>query len=108
MAEGAGGGGGGLLNKVLIGEAPSRGLYLPFLTEEVPLSYYLPLTNGISFTYLGYNFASSETQGQIVGARESLKGRKNKARRKVQNGEKSPWGQSLIRPVPNGRRRSGF
>jgi len=51
---------------------------------------------------------SSETQGQIVGARESLNGRKNMARRKVKNGEKSPWGQCLVRPVPNGRRRSGF
>ena len=39
--------------------------------------------------------ASSETQGQIVGARESLNGRKNMARRKVKNGEKSPWGQVL-------------
>ena len=36
--------------------------------------------------------ASSETQGQIVGERESLNGRKNMARRKVKNGEKSPWG----------------
>ena len=26
------------------------------------------------------------------------------ARRKVKNGEKSPWGQCLTRPVPNGRR----
>ena len=52
--------------------------------------------------------ASSETQGQIVGARESLNGRKNKARRKEKNGEKSPWGQCLTRPVPNGRRRSVF
>ena len=73
------------------------------------------------FNYLGpipYNFffffipsrfhASSETQGQIVGARESLNGRKNMARRKVKNGEKSPWGQCLTRPVPNGRRRSAF
>ena len=51
---------------------------------------------------------SSETQGQIVGSRESLDGRKNKARRKVKKGEKSPWGQCLTRPVPNGRRRSGF
>ena len=51
---------------------------------------------------------SSETQGQIVGARESLNGRENVARRKVKNGEKSPWGQCLTRPVPNGRRRSGF
>ena len=32
---------------------------------------------------------SSETQGQIVGARESLNGRENMARRKVKNGEKS-------------------
>ena len=51
---------------------------------------------------------SSETQGQIVGAMESLNGRKNMARRKVKNGEKSPWGQCLTRPVPNGRRHSGF
>ena len=50
----------------------------------------------------------SETQGQIVGARESLNGRENVARRKLKNGEKSPWGQCLTRPVPNGRRRSGF
>ena len=51
---------------------------------------------------------SSETQGQIVGARESLNGWKNMARRKVKNGEKSPWGQCLTRLVPNGRRRSAF
>ena len=54
------------------------------------------------------NSPSSETQGQIVGARESLNGRENMARRKVKNGEKSPWGQCLTRPVPNGRRRSAF
>ena len=28
--------------------------------------------------------------------------------RKVKNGEKSPWGECLITPVPNGRRRSAF
>ena len=33
--------------------------------------------------------SSSETQGQTVGARESLNGRKNKALRKVKNGGKS-------------------
>ena len=55
-----------------------------------------------------YSGTSSETQGQIVGARESLKGQKNVARRKVKNGEKSPWRQCLTRPVPNGRRCSGF
>ena len=52
--------------------------------------------------------SSSETQGQIVGTRESLHGWENVARRKVKNGEKSPWGQCLTRPVPNGRRCSGF
>ena len=52
--------------------------------------------------------ASSETQGQILGARESLNGRKNMARRKVKNDEKSPWGQCLPRPIPNGRCRSAF
>ena len=51
---------------------------------------------------------SSETQGQIVGAKESLNGRENMARRKVKNGEKSPWGQCLTKAVPNGRRRSDF
>ena len=45
--------------------------------------------------------ASLETQGQIVGARESLNGPKNMARRKKKkNGEKSPWGQCLTRKVP--------
>ena len=52
--------------------------------------------------------SSSETQGQIMEARESLNGRENMAQRKVKNGEKSPWGQCLTRPVPNGHRRSGF
>ena len=51
---------------------------------------------------------SSETQGQIVLAAERLNGLKNMARRKVKNGEKSPWGQCLTTPVPNGRRRSDF
>ena len=54
------------------------------------------------------NHSSSETQGQIVGARESLNGRENMARRKVKNGEKSPWGQCLTRPVPNSHCRSDF
>ena len=54
------------------------------------------------------NKSSSETQGQIVGARGSLNGRKNMARRKIKNGEKSPWRQCLTRPVPNGCRRSAF
>ena len=58
-----------------------------------------------------YSGTSSETQAQIVGARESLNGGGgggNMARRKVNKGEKSLWGQCLTRPVPNDRRRSGF
>ena len=38
---------------------------------------------------ISYLTSTSETKGQIVGARESLNGRKNKAGRKVKNGEKS-------------------
>ena len=62
--------------------------------------------------------ASLETQGQIVGARESLNGPKNMARRKkkerreeplgTMSYQKSSLGQCLTRPVPNGRRRSAF
>ena len=37
---------------------------------------------------------SSETQGQIVGTRESLNARKNMTRRKVKNGEKKINGSS--------------
>ena len=53
-------------------------------------------------------YTSSETQGQIVRASESLNGQKNMARRKVKNGEKGLWGQCLTRPVPIGRRHSDF
>ena len=46
--------------------------------------------------------------GADSGNEAKSNGRKNVARRKVKNGEKNPWGQCLIRLVPNGRRRSGF
>ena len=65
-------------------------------------------TGSFNFKSLTGKISSSETQGQIVGARESLNGRENMAQRKVKNGEKSPWGQCLTRPVPNSRRRSAF
>ena len=71
-------------------------------------SIYLLICLLLWFLWCYWILASLETQGQIVGARESLNGRKNMARRKVKNGEKSPWGQCLTRPVPNGRRGSGF
>ena len=66
-----------------------------------------PFTRSATVPGLSSSFhSSSETHGQIVGTRESLNGRKNVARRKVKNGEKSPWGQCLARLVPNGRRSS--
>ena len=81
--------------------------------ETVP--QYISTQHRVTDTSLTLNFKmantfypSSETQGQIKGARESLNGRKNMTRRKVKNGEKSPWGQCLTRPVPDGRRCSGF
>ena len=39
---------------------------------------------------------------------KSKRAEKYMARRKVKNGEKSPWGQCLTRPVPNSCRHSGF
>ena len=41
---------------------------------------------------------SSEARGQIVGARESLNGRKNMAQRKVKNGEKSTFLRAIFFP----------
>ena len=43
-----------------------------------------------------------------MGTRESLNGRKNMARRKVKNGEKSPWGQCVFLPNQNAERRRPF
>ena len=48
------------------------------------------------FVYPFGQVSSSETQGQIVGTRESLNGRKNMTRRKVKNGEKSSSRRSLL------------
>ena len=56
------------------------------------------------------SIASSETQGQIVGVRESPYGREKMARTKlkVTNEEENPWGQCFTRPVPDSRGRSGL
>ena len=59
-------------------------------------------------SWLPISILGDPCQRQIVGARESLNGRENMARRKEKNGEKSPWGQCVTRPVPNCRGRSGF
>ena len=88
-----------------------RSVHWDSITIILRLSVILLPPHPPSLTYKSPNSplaTSSETQGQIVGVRESLNGRKNMAWRKVKNGEKSPWGQCLTRPVPNGCRRSGF
>ena len=77
------------------------------LTNLLPISFWHEFLD-IAFFYKAVNNSSSETQGLIVGAREILNSKKIWHKRKVKNGEKSPWGQCLTRPVPNGRRRSGF
>ena len=52
--------------------------------------------------YRFFTKSSSETQGQIMGTRESLNGRKNVARRKVKNGAKSRSSRrSLLLFVPH-------
>ena len=84
-----------------------------FYNFTLILSLYFSRIVFIYFSYLcnpntSYFYPSSETRVQIVGARESLNGWKNMARRKVKNGEKSPWGHCLTRPLLNGHRRSGF
>ena len=46
--------------------------------------------------------------GADSGGEGKSKRVQNKASRKLKIGEKSPWGQCLTGPVPNGRHRSGF
>ena len=46
--------------------------------------------------------------GADSGGEGKSKRVENVAQRKVKNGKKSPWGQCLTRPVPNGRRHSDF
>ena len=76
---------------------------------------------GLLKGYLFYQKCYIHIKGLVVGPRGILgdpgvdSGGEGKSKRaekygtkKVKNGEKSPWGQCLTRPVPNGRRRSAF
>ena len=55
-----------------------------------------------------HSIPSSETQGQIKGARESLNGRKNiYGTKKSKERREEALGTMYTRPVPNGRRFSG-
>ena len=61
---------------------------------------------------MGRVYTVSEFSIPILGDPGADNGGEGKSKRagkyKVKNGEKSPWGQCLTRPVPNGCRRSGF
>ena len=68
-----------------------------------PLFVYTPVVIFVSFaSILGDPGADSGDE------EKSKRAEKYMARRKVKDGEKSPLGQCLTRPVPNGRRHSGF
>ena len=58
--------------------------------------------------YLSNRIPSSETQGQIVGVRESLNRRKNMAQKKSKDRPEEPLGTMSYQTSSNGRRRSGF
>ena len=80
----------------------STELLLFHLTETWRRAIDNKLVVGAVFIILGDPGADSGDEEKSKWAEKYM------ARRKVKNGEKSPWGQCLTRPVPNGRRRSGF
>ena len=63
----------------------------------------MPIVKPLGLAILGDPGADKGGEGKFKRAENIYM-----ERRKVKNGEKSAWGQSLTRPVPNGRRRSGF
>ena len=69
--------------------------FSPIRNRPFPANSHNPGPFFSSSAALARLFPSSETQGQIVWARESLNGRKNMAWRKVKNGEMSRCGQCL-------------
>ena len=73
------------------------------------------LNSASRITALNFFFKRSIFHRHILGDPGADSGGEGKSKRaekygtkKVNNGEKSPWGQRLTRPVPNGRRRSAF
>ena len=73
------------------------------------------LNSASGITALNFFFKRSIFHRHILGHPGADSGGEGKSERaekygtkKVNNGEKSPWGQRLTRPVPNGRRRSAF
>ena len=74
------------------------------LLPQSPASWYFSIvsTLGVDSGILGDPGADSGDE------KKSKRAEKYMERRKVKKGKKSPWGQCLTRPVPNGRCRSGF
>ena len=80
-----------------------------FESQKIIVSLLEVFNFGDTYAYsISSNSTSSETQGQIVGARESLNGRKDAARRKVKNGEKSSSRRSFLFFVPHFSARLDF
>ena len=71
--------GGGVLNKLLYGEAPSPGptplipIYIPFFTKNSTPFVYLLLTQGTPFTFLFNNFGSLLTDVNALSLHDFIK-----------------------------------
>ena len=73
------------------------------------LSKLKPLISRNEELYISKEVASSETQGQTVGTRESLNGQKNiYATKKSKEQREEPLGTMSYQTSSNRRRRSGF
>ena len=74
------------------------------------LNVSLHLSDNVTWLRNGFNVQCilGEPGADNGDEEKSKRAEKYMAQRKVKNGEKSPWGQCPTKPVPNGRRRSGF
>ena len=76
------------------------------VTGELPLRDQMP---NLSPQWLILHWIILGDPGAVSGGgKKSKRARKKFGRREVKNDEKSPWGQVLNGPVPNGRGSSGF
>ena len=82
-------------------------VYFFFFSFQVPLM----ILYSIKAIFQAYKYLEDQSQRILEdpGADNGGEGKSKRVEKyKVKNGEKSPWGQCLTRPVPNGLRRSGF
>ena len=79
--------------------------------EEFLILYEEYESTNLNFPHWKYELFSLDNILGDPGADSGGEGKSKRAekymeRSKVKNGEKSPWGQCLTRPVPNGRRQN--